>query len=341
VEKGANSQYGFSVTQYKSYGLILRIYGTSTITHLSKYIPPTNAWTYVVVTYDGSSVKMYANGILVYSAAESGSISTTSSALVIGDWSSYSRGFDGTIDEVRISNTARTAEEIRQSYEIGLRTHPVTIDFSASLDSGGTGGLISGSGDTSFTIDSSDSGLSQPGSGLYYGDYVIVKENISGTEYIAQGEVSSVTESSGEVSVSSWDGNSTFPSGGFTSNATIFKWQLEYFDTTDILDSHLDGITNITLRVTNGHEGRNVWLDDFRYAGYLSDGDATSNVVSTAQQYLQYKSIFTTRNGLFTPYISDVTVNYTGGSSSPTLDLLMRHGKWFSSGSEQSFWWGP
>ena len=51
----------------------------------------------------------------------------------------------GELDELRISNSVRTAEEIMQSYEIGKRSHTVTIDFKAELDSGN---LITGSGDT-------------------------------------------------------------------------------------------------------------------------------------------------------------------------------------------------
>ena len=340
IEKGTNNQYGLSVTSDSGYGLILRLYGTTTVTTLSYFVPPLNQWTHVAAVYDGSTVKFYANGVLVSSSSNSGSITTTSNDLVIGDWTSHSRGFDGTIDEVRVSKVARTANEIRQSYEIGLRTHSITIDFAAGLDSGGTGALVTGSSDKLLTIDATGYGLSEQGSALYEGDIVILRENVSGTTYVAQGEVKSVTPSDGEVEVYSWDGDSTFPSGGFTVNATVFKWQREYFDITEPMGNQLDAVTEIIFKVTNGHEGRHVWVDDIeKNSSYLTAPSATSNVSSTVNRYIQYMGVLTSRDTNLTPYISNVTLNYTA-TSGPTNDQLMRHGKWFNStGQEQSFWW--
>lgn len=245
----------------------------------------------------------------------------------------------GVVDEVRLQADRKTSDDIRHTYETQTKSHLITIDFAADLDSGGTGGLIANSADTTFTIDATAHGLSQQGSNLYRGDYVIVKENVSGTEYIAQGEVKSVVESSGETEVFSWDGNSTFPSGGFTANADVFKWQWEFFDITDYLDAHINALDNLSFRILDGNEGRNVWIDDVTYGGYLTDSNGTSNITSSNGRYFEYMGILTSTDGLYTPYISDVTLNYTSGG--PTLDQLMRHGKWFSGGSKQNFWWGP
>ncbi|MBI4999736.1 hypothetical protein HZB97_03130, partial [Candidatus Gottesmanbacteria bacterium] len=96
-------------------------------------------------------------------------------------------------------------------------------------------------------------------------------------------------------------------------------------------------VTRSTLRVTDGSEGRTVWLDDFKSAGpYLTAPSATGNVTSTVQRYLQYHFFVSSWDTAVTSYISMVTLNYTSG---PTLDLLMRHGNWFSSGVMQKYWW--
>jgi len=128
--------------------------------------------------------------------------------------------------------------------------------------------------------------------------------------------------------------------GGYTANATVFKWQREYFDIRSSLSLHRDAVTNLTFRVTDGSEGRTFWLDDMKSAGpYLTDPTATGNVTSTVNRYLQYRTIFSTYDTLVTPWIDNVTVNYSEGAAAPSTDLLMRHGKYFDSGSMQSFWW--
>jgi len=77
------------------------------------------------------------------------------------------------LDEFRIDNVARSAQEIRQAYEIEKRSHPVTIDFAANLDAGN---VITNSSDLSFTVDATKFGLSQPGDKLFVGDKIIVRE---------------------------------------------------------------------------------------------------------------------------------------------------------------------
>jgi hypothetical protein len=51
---------------------------------------------------------------------------------------------------------------------------------------------------------------------------------------------------------------------------------------------------------------------------------------------MQYRAIFSSTDQSVQPYLSGVTVNYT---AAPSNDLLMRHGKYFSSGTKQAFWW--
>lgn len=278
----------------------------------------TNKWNHYAISRSGTSINIYRNGQLINSITSSAAFLDVSSVLQIGRYAT-SYYFAGMLDEIRVSNTARTADEIRQAYEVGLRTHPVTIDFAASLDSGN---LISGSGDTSFTIDATARGFGSKGSNLNVGDKIIVRENYDGTEYIAQGTVTAVNISTGAVTISAWDSGGTFPSGGYTANADVFKWQTEYVDISDALDSQIDAVDNITWRVLDGDRGRSFWIDDLKMVGNYLTTPTGSTITSTPQQYFQYRIIETTTDTDPTPAVSSVSLNYsyslsmTGGSTS-------------------------
>jgi hypothetical protein len=78
-----------------------------------------DVWYHIVVTYDGSTKKIYINGRLDNSASVSGYLRSSTSPLGIGafiDGGNLSRYFKGIIDEVRIYNRALTAAEISDLY---------------------------------------------------------------------------------------------------------------------------------------------------------------------------------------------------------------------------------
>ena len=264
-------------------------------------------WHLWTCTYDSStnSRKLYQDGKLIAQDTASGDYQGTGTFYIGSDGGGGS-DFNGLVDEVRISDTVRTASEIRQAYEVGLRSHPITIDFAASGDAGN---LINDSSDTSFAIDATTYGLSSKGSSLYKEDKIIVKENYDGTEYIAQGTVTSVTALSGAVAVASWDSGSTFPAGGFTANADFFKWQREYWPLAEnTLSTFMDGITNLSIRQTNGHEGRTIWLDDFRSNGsYLTTPGGSTLTSILGRQFLQYRSIFTSTDPFVSAELSSIS----------------------------------
>jgi len=296
----------------------------------------TDTWTYVTVTVDMANdiVRFYKNGYLLNDSVTSGSFPTDMSDLTeparIGSMTcgsgSLCNFWSGNIDEVHFLDKLLTIEEIRNFYEIGLRTHSITIDFAASLDSGN---LISGSGDTSFTIDATTEGLSAMGSMLFEEDKIIIKENYAGTEYIAQGDVTSVNQATGAVTVDAWDTGSTFPTSGFTANATVFKWQREYWPITSPLDEYLNATTELTLKITDGQQGRTIWLDDLKHnSSYLTDSTGAS-LTSTAQRYFQYRAIFTTSDTDVSPSLTSLTLNYTDNEAptTPTFSSSYLHDK--------------
>jgi hypothetical protein len=72
-------------------------------------------WYHIALTYDGSTMRAYLNGVADGTKSVSGSIRVGSSPLYIGARSegSLSRFFDGTIDEVRIWTTTRSQADIQ------------------------------------------------------------------------------------------------------------------------------------------------------------------------------------------------------------------------------------
>jgi hypothetical protein len=77
------------------------------------------AWSHVVGTYDGGTVRLYVNGVQGGTAPLSGSINYGNSKdLAIGSRSPYAPGlfWNGLLDEVRISSVARSADWIATEY---------------------------------------------------------------------------------------------------------------------------------------------------------------------------------------------------------------------------------
>ncbi|MBN2015887.1 hypothetical protein JW766_03560 [Candidatus Dojkabacteria bacterium] len=311
----SNSNWGMTVLATSgNFYCAIRL-NTLTVTEVNTGIQVSeNEWHHGVCVWDGSNIYAYLDGRLAGVGGLSGTYNPQNDPVYIGTDDNIGQTLYGLIDEARISNIARTAEEVRQTYEIGRRTHPITIDFGASLDSGD---LITGAGDTSFTIDATTYGFSNKGDNLYVGDKIIAKENYGGSEYIAQGTVASVDQSSGAVTVTGWDSGSTFPGSGFTQNATIFKWQEEWFDVRSSLPAHRDALTNLTLRVTDGSEGRTIWIDNLTSSGpYLSNPTATGNVTSTTNRYIQYRFFESSYDRAISSSVSSVTLNYNQRTAS-------------------------
>jgi hypothetical protein len=74
---------------------------------------PINSWSHLASTYDGNTQKLYLNGVLVGSQAQTGAIALSSGALRIGGNAVWPwEYFSGYIDEVRVYNRALTQLEI-------------------------------------------------------------------------------------------------------------------------------------------------------------------------------------------------------------------------------------
>ncbi len=88
---------------------------------------PINEWHHIAGVFDGSTLKIYIDGLLSNSIAASGNItpsSVTAIKVAIGAMYTYNSPtnfFNGSIDEARVWNLARTASQISQNFSSSLQ----------------------------------------------------------------------------------------------------------------------------------------------------------------------------------------------------------------------------
>jgi len=75
-----------------------------------------NIWYHLLLTYDGSTLSFYVNGVLANSQAKSGNISYSSMDLFIGTDALNAHYLKGKIDDIRIYNRVLSANEIQALY---------------------------------------------------------------------------------------------------------------------------------------------------------------------------------------------------------------------------------
>ena len=74
---------------------------------------PVGVWSHVALTFDGSQLRLFVNGVQRASAARSGALAVSSSPLWIGGNSPYGEYFNGRIDDVRVYRSALSATELQ------------------------------------------------------------------------------------------------------------------------------------------------------------------------------------------------------------------------------------
>ena len=113
---GAHGANGYHFQIQNDNHLQLYIYGPNASavgsTDLSSYV---GKWVHVVGTYDGSTIKVYVNGVLDGSTPATGAIANATD-MRVGDTYDDTRFFLGAIDDVRIYNVALTSAQVAQLY---------------------------------------------------------------------------------------------------------------------------------------------------------------------------------------------------------------------------------
>jgi hypothetical protein len=89
-----------------------RVFTTSDLTTNSTSSFGLNTWTYEAMTWNGTTLRLFVNGVEVVNRTVSGSLAVSPGALRLGGDSLRGEWFAGRIDEVRIYGRPLTAAEI-------------------------------------------------------------------------------------------------------------------------------------------------------------------------------------------------------------------------------------
>ena len=164
-----------------------------------------NRWSYITLTYDGSTVKIYVNGQLSGSTNYTGDIDDSANTLNIGAANTTGYRLDGDIDDVKIYNYARSTEEILTDYNLGMsamfgRKNEVfmsdgLIGYWKLDESSGNAYDSSGNGLTLTNVNSTSYTSGKYGNGADY------ERGSSQYHYIADNEELSIT---GDLTLSAW-----------------------------------------------------------------------------------------------------------------------------------------
>ena len=117
---GNSSGYGFFISggaDNCGYGNVIDVLvpGSTCDAANSSYVLPTNAWTYVVATFNGSTWALYANGSL--QSSQGGGHGNPDIPGGIDYYGLGSGSFHGLVDEARVSSVARSAGWISTEYQ--------------------------------------------------------------------------------------------------------------------------------------------------------------------------------------------------------------------------------
>ena len=121
-------------------------------------IIPRGVWTHVAVVFNGTQRIHYINGEVAAVFAESGPLTTSTSAFRIGSDVSWQFTPQGQIDEVRLWNVARTTAQIRSTINVRVNTPQPGLIAVWPLDGntadviGGHNGAVGGSGVGALTF---------------------------------------------------------------------------------------------------------------------------------------------------------------------------------------------
>lgn len=92
-------------------------------------------WSHVAFTFDGDDLRLFINGVLAAEQEQIAAVSPSGDPLRIGGNNVWGEYFEGTIDEVRVHDTALTTSQIRDDRDVSIAHHPDVTDPSVTVDS--------------------------------------------------------------------------------------------------------------------------------------------------------------------------------------------------------------
>jgi hypothetical protein len=117
VSKGLG--YYELTSSYQADGYVIQINGATAGNKVVSNTTQTgtlNQWVYLTGTYNGSGLSLYVNGNLENSSSPPGGINVSGDPLYFGSRNTGGNSVTGTLDEIRISDIARSADWIRTEY---------------------------------------------------------------------------------------------------------------------------------------------------------------------------------------------------------------------------------
>ena len=117
---------------------------------------PLNTYSHIAVTYNGSSLVFYVNGVATRSTAATGNIQTSTMPLRIGGNTIWGEYFQGQIDELRVYNRALTQNEIQTDMVTPVSGAPAqdTTAPTVALTAPANGATVTGT--ATLSADASD-----------------------------------------------------------------------------------------------------------------------------------------------------------------------------------------
>lgn len=109
-------------------GIFFRTNNTSPTSITSVASTNLNQWSHIVCTYDGSTKKIYINGVLDNSIASSGALVADSVNFNMGTRQNTAGTYTGYLDDVRIYNRALTAADVLELYNSSTVIRNATLN---------------------------------------------------------------------------------------------------------------------------------------------------------------------------------------------------------------------
>lgn len=93
-----------------------------------------SSWSHIVGTYDGTTARLFVNGVQAGTSAATGAIATNALAWTVGrDANASSNYFNGVIDEVKVLNRALALNEIDAEYDAGVAGNASGLSFATEI----------------------------------------------------------------------------------------------------------------------------------------------------------------------------------------------------------------
>ncbi|MBU0758501.1 MAG: DUF2341 domain-containing protein, partial [Nanoarchaeota archaeon] len=138
--KGASGTRNYGLWRETDGDILYQIYGSATCNFYDNGGPGSDdniaagsGWRHVVATYDGTTGRVYIDGIEVHYSNCGTTPFTSADPLTIG-YATFHTYMMGAVEEIRVSNVTRTADWINQSYQL-IENQNLFIGFGEEEDS--------------------------------------------------------------------------------------------------------------------------------------------------------------------------------------------------------------